>query len=470
MKINNTLWNIYVCEYQYYFVLFISFIFYSFSFINKNLLMSDPTISNYQVTYNAIDNTTNGVGIPFNYTNCPVLASCTGTSLEALYQQPVPGLNGETLENVLTDPQFHNVRILNTTATLSGTHFYECGEGSEVFLTLRDRAGTTVGSGAYIENPGNSVATNTDVIQLIVGVSGNIILGSYIIAFGIPSSAACGPYDYENVLLTFTVVVQIGICNIQSINNTQCMNYCQASGIEACLDDYKAYCLVPVVSNDPTSMRIGTDQTCYDYFSTFIPAKGSDGSIDNSLTQYCTAEFSSFDSLFLAPANQRNVCACHMPQSLYDNYIQSLFSAFPGYQAYSGLNERCFFFPCASSAFRTTDTQVCMVPQCVNVIGINDNGTFTNSNVNVTQTGGDCENITGSTAPPGTFQGGGSSGGGSGSDESFWTKYRWYIIGAIVIVVILLLIIIIVAVASGSGRSKQKKGLSTEDLLLASSL
>lgn len=63
--------------------------------------MSDPTISNYQVIYVAIDNTINGVTIPTFSNNAP------GTSLEPLYQQPVIGLNGESLEDVLINPKYH---------------------------------------------------------------------------------------------------------------------------------------------------------------------------------------------------------------------------------------------------------------------------------------------------------------------------------------------------------------------------
>jgi hypothetical protein len=307
------------------------------------------------------------------------------------------------------------------------------------------------------------------------------ILSAYSIFIRRSGGDSCLPKDWTDFSFSFVITLQVGICNVQSIDNPECVLYCNSQeGLQPCFSDYQTYCLTPTIPSNPQSIRMDKEIICQDYIAQYIGNIGPVGSIDNTLEAFCNTsqggKFRGFADLEMASTVDRNLCSCNMEQVQYENYVRDLFAAFPGYAAIPGVNDRCFYFPCASSAYKTQETgQVCPVPQCVDIVGIKNNGTFTGSRISINPQAG-CARIVGGTGAgaPGAPGAPGSPGapgapGESGTDtRTFFEKYRWYIIGAGIAIIILIIVVIIIFATRGGGDNSSKKSseLTPEELAL----
>jgi hypothetical protein len=200
------------------------------------------------------------------------------------------------------------------------------------------------------------------------------------------------PYNVTWNIHFFVNVVRN--CDMDNITSPVCVATCQADP-KLCSADYNEYCL----KGDPN--KLATD-VCKGYYSEYISIYGSTADIDSQARKYC-AKYDGFEDLF-TPSSKRNederlkditICACHLTAKdvpdpdgtvLYNRYFDNLKAKFPAFSTYAtSTQQRCLLPQCASSNFRPVGVPAsgCTVPQCVNLISIDNNGTI-NGNIKTT--------------------------------------------------------------------------------------
>ncbi len=255
-----------------------------------------------------------------------------------------------------------------------------------------------------------------------------------------------------DAILTITLTI---LCEGIGLENTVCSKYCEVrENLQVCYPDFVNYCLQPGANGQ---LVIGSSTTCQEFFKDYIADVGVDATLDTALNTYCS-KYSGFDTL-LDVNGQRNtqseidLCACNLNQTIYDNLRESLIRAFP---AYAGVpeDERCLFPECVDSPFKNTSTtQVCVVPNCINIASINNNGTVVGG-ITIRQSTGACANIVGGGGATGATGATGSNGTG---EKSFWEKYwLWIILGGGLLIVLIIVILIIIAAESGKKPKIEK--------------
>lgn len=233
-----------------------------------------------------------------------------------------------------------------------------------------------------------------------------------------------------------------------------CMSYCQAN-LQQCKAAYTDFCFTESSSNPPV-IPLTTDNACQLYFEQYYNVNGPDADIDSRISNYCQAKFpvtTCFEPLFFGSppisSFEQELCACHLSETCYQNYIDSLANQAPAFVNYirnSGIKDRCLISECASSQFPSIEIgKVCLVPACINVVNFNNNGSVGNGGVTITQDA-ECERIN-------NTGGAGGTGANPPGEQSWWDKHWiWIVVGAgLLLVLIIIIIIIIVA------ESKKKK-------------
>ena len=334
---------------------------------------SDPTIQNYSITYTPHQ---------FNPGTFPTSSQVLSYSFSDLYNAKVNGLN-QTISQILNNPAYHDVKINSINTKMTGSHGFNCSDGTNVILNLYDDKGNQVDFYNYSDRPPGTYS-GTSTISINETLLNPPILDRYTALFFVTYVTGCGFSDFVNMLLTFTVDLQVGICNAQSINNPQCVNYCITNPIN-CKNDYINYCF----SGEPKDMPIGSDAVCRN----FVQNNGPTVEFDNGLKTYCAAKYKGFGDLF-GSSNEvdKDLCACHMPEEQYQSFAQEIFKIFEGFGSI-GLIDQCLVPRCASGGFKSTiTTKTCPLPACLNIVTFNNDGTFDNSNVQINQNV-DCANI-----------------------------------------------------------------------------
>ena len=253
------------------------------------------------------------------------------------------------------------------------------------------------------------------------------------------------------LLIKMNVTLKVS-CEGNALGSIFCLNFCseQTNLINGtCFSEYQSFCLN--TNGDDGFPNIFTDDGCQEYFIDYIQAVGPKAEIDHPLETACKRKFPGVDSFEASTsATDRALCGCHLDPEIYDNLWKDLTKDYPGY-ANLGINERCAFSACASSAYPSADIVggKCNLPQCVNITSIENNGTI--GGIKVTQTTGRCANITG-----GGNGGGGDNGGGVVQNTRSWIDHHWIWIVLGVGILIVLIIIILIIVAGESHKKPQK--------------
>lgn len=446
--------------------------------------------------------------------------STTDVNISNIYSTPLE--NGFTINEILTEPQFYNKGIESITITLlCGFHDAQCNQqvffggfglntqGQNVpFYDITSTANESNPSGSVL--PSQSINDSTEFINRpwvfdassrpsdspdqniiwtqsldgiwysdnnrieyrridfaktyynirVTGTTNNRVDVIRIIA---GSSGTCNKQDYRNIQLSINVIFRADFCDILSLENNApyCISYCRSNeGLNTCFNDYNTFCLNGV-NGTP---RIVTNTTCQNFYKTRIqnPNFGPDAGLDSVLNSYCTDNFNGFRDLEDSD-NQTviDLCACNLNNELYNELTNSLRSAFPDFTDPSRINARCYYPACVLSPYKNTSTGiVCPVPNCLNIVGIRNDGTFEEVNINIDQTG-TCVDIfneggdgtDGNTGNGGNGTGNGGNGtggngtGGNGDTEdderNFFQKYWWiFLLGGILLIVVIIIIVL----------------------------
>ncbi|MEM3858100.1 MAG: hypothetical protein QW478_01695 [Candidatus Micrarchaeaceae archaeon] len=202
----------------------------------------------------------------------------------------------------------------------------------------------------------------------------------------------------KNVTLIYEVRITTTLKCVNGYLETvpQCTNYClNTSNLNNCYQDMVNWCL---------PYRIGYSNTCYKFFASYISStKTIPAAVEDGLNEYCTKFKGLGDLLSSQSTNDINLCACHMRQQQYNNFAATVLSYYPGYTSYiqtPGFVTQCLLNQCANSPFKSfATTATCNLPQCLEIVTFNNDGTFNNSNVTI-NTSSDCTKIVGKYSTP----------------------------------------------------------------------
>ena len=363
-------------------------------------------------------------------------------------------------------------------AYLSGKTIYDLRSSDEFIVSLGD--GTISYSADVTNNLGSTYFTLT-----ICGrdYSKAISAGDFVVSNEYVD-LTCNPqrigYELYNTdinydlhlmsamrwVLPVTVTVN---CTGPNLQSNVCRTVC-SSGNTDCVDDMIDHCLsagspnefvyivgtgeqVPNPEYNPNwpRLRIFDNTVCYNYFNTYYGNGNVNTEIDNILVNYCVEEYENIATIQNGGLliREKNLCACNMRDSQYENLRDSLDDQFPGLGSLVG-NSRCLFTPCVNSAFKTAGMGgVCTTPACLNIASIENDGSI-GGDVTVEQNA-ECASF------DEVVNGDGDGDGSEPPAEQSWFSRNliYIIIGAILLLAIIIIIIVIIVVASRNANSNE---------------
>lgn len=258
---------------------------------------------------------------------------------------------------------------------------------------------------------------------------------------------ACENRNVTNFTMTMVMNVSVIIpCQTGSDLQTQfCLNYCnQPDNQSLCYPQYRQFCLVE--SGSDGNINLFTNESCDTFIKQYLSTQGPQADVDNLINGAC-AQFTDVDEFNAQDTTVRDICACHLPQDIYDNLRNTLIQEFPGFQ-YVDENERCLFPQCPSSSYKISVPigRTCALPQCINIASINNNGTI-KGGAQIDQDSR-CQSAKNQT---------GNNAGQPVEETKSWLEkhWVWLVLGLGVLVV--LIIVILIILASEGNKKKPKK-------------
>jgi len=331
-----------------------------------------------------------------------------------------------------------------TSISFQGTQYYDAGSTPETTLTVRDERGNSgnITKKYRVNEVGGGFGTAVyDVVDM--ESFANIPVPDGIIISATNLCEGCSSYSLYLSQFLFSMNITVTLkCGGQDLENSICTNYCNfnADQRKNCLTPYVDYCF----GTDP---QIQNSIPCQNFFKNYNEEPGPDSRIDTAMSIYCNSKYEGFGSLFSSGDSvDIDVCACHMPEQQYENYVNEVIKLFPNFGSYlnsSGINPRCLLAQCAGSDYKTTGIgKVCNIPKCITIASFTNSGTFDGGDININQTG-NCENIKN-----------GDTGGGILPGEKSWLEkhWVWLVLGIGILVVLIIVILIVLA-----GESNKKK-------------
>lgn len=194
---------------------------------------------------------------------------------------------------------------------------------------------------------------------------------------------------------------------------------------------------------------------CFNFIGDYCKNSGGcDTKITSYLQDYCNtqypnAELDIFNTIF--DPEDYYICACNMPITNYQNYLNSLTNSQTPPLSITQ-DAECVFPPCRSSQFKPSTIDGCPGPNCFNAVVLS--GNTIDGNVQTNQNA-DCANYTsdgatsnytptqtpGKSSAPSSKSSSPNSAPSSTSSSSWFNQY-WWVILIIVIVIILIILLI----------------------------
>lgn len=291
-------------------------------------------------------------------------------------------LVGTTLNDLLQKPIYSPNYKLNIIIT--GQQYFNAGSQAQMNLLI----------GRYQQMFGITKVYNAIESGLqgtgIYNVNDTFTISPYPNAVVIwVDQSCCYPYDayYVNITMKLEITVDIS-CSGTNFNNSVCQQYCSAiETMDQCYYNVYQYCFPPNTTYE--KMPIGTNKFCQEYVANYIQTNGPTTQFDMGLQNYCQQKYKGLNDLFLrSTATDLQLCSCQMAALQYQNLEKSLFAAFPQFSDF-GLNQYCLVAQCASSPYKRSSITkaTCNLPKCLNISSFNNNGSITNTEINVIQTG-----------------------------------------------------------------------------------
>jgi hypothetical protein len=122
--------------------------------------------------------------------------------------------------------------------------------------------------------------------------------------------------------------------------------------------------------------NLTTNQGCYNYFSNTISSGKGTEQMSRVMQDYCSRNLAGKSLADFLPGStldpkDQAVCACNMPSSMYSTMRSSVTGLDPRV-ATLPTADMCLFGPCASSQFKPISSKGCPLPNCLQIININN--------------------------------------------------------------------------------------------------
>ena len=173
------------------------------------------------------------------------------------------------------------------------------------------------------------------------------------------------------------------------INSDACFTYC-SSDINRCLPTLLSQCFNMIT---PFDSKIFRSYNCYAPLQYYFSTSSNTSVADTKLIDFCGKIPGLNASTYLNYTNGsepnldnriRDICACHLPASVYTNFGSSLLNEVSFLQ---GVNPKCYFPGCgAVNLYKPSDMTGCPSTNCLNFSSITGTGVI-NGPISVSATG-----------------------------------------------------------------------------------
>ena len=309
---------------------------------------------------------------------------------KAIYSNDFNGIKNLSVENLF------NLGVIQSVTSTLQYHFSVCGGtcGTELNFNYsisyldkdkKQDSATCFVSGNMLGGAGNvgwpnSCEINNSGLSPISSVSASA-----------SDSGGCENYGLGAVSYTFTTTIIVDMkkfCKGSAFDDNVCINYCNYSENSTdCFNNALDYCFTKQNNNYPI---LDSNGHCNTFISSYINGVNNVqlGNIDNKLKTLCSSEGITPQN-YIAQSQYTDLCSCHLDDSIYTNYYNSLTKQIPAL-LYSGEGStKCLFPQCNVSKFKSSDMRgvsACPSIQCIQSASLNlsNNGTV-NGNVNISQ-------------------------------------------------------------------------------------
>jgi hypothetical protein len=210
--------------------------------------------------------------------------------------------------------------------------------------------------------------------------------------------AGSNPIEF-NTSLTIKLTLYFKEYCSDFLDSPVCINYC-LNNIDECIPGNIKYCI-----NDSQPLRskiLDGSSNCFDIVSAYYQTNPNQSQVlyDDGFSRLCSnlqvnpSNFITYTSgsNAIADSRIRQLCACHLNTSVYDNYYQNLTEKVEVLQSLNLGTKQCLFPECGTSLFRSSATignNACS-SVCLNIFNLKSDGTFIDLNINQSN---ECESI-----------------------------------------------------------------------------
>jgi (2Fe-2S) ferredoxin len=166
-----------------------------------------------------------------------------------------------------------------------------------------------------------------------------------------------------------------------NFNDPVCLKFC---------NDQPNLCIYPSISwcfnnSQPQFSRIFQNLSCKTFIKNYISSNISHSEYDRKFKEICKkleVDASNYKNYTNGTDPQldldiKNICACNLDESIYNNFYESFSSEIPSIRAANFGSKKCIFPECNTSEYKPTEIQgynVCPRIDCINVTQIDNNG------------------------------------------------------------------------------------------------
>ena len=185
-----------------------------------------------------------------------------------------------------------------------------------------------------------------------------------------------------SLTVTLTGVIR---CSGASLESALCKVFCQCTdkNCDTCYEAYSEYCF----GDDENKARNFGD-LCKDYYGKYFEIYGPKAELDENIKEYCQRKYNGqYSKTFENPNSfDAKFCACHLPDSYYENFANSVKEKYIIEESMFGYKDVCLFPICPVSPFPSINSVKCRgVGSCLNVLKFSNDGYVHGTDITINQ-------------------------------------------------------------------------------------
>lgn len=192
-----------------------------------------------------------------------------------------------------------------------------------------------------------------------------------------------------SLTVTLTGVIR---CSGASLESELCKVFCQCTdkNCDTCYEAYSEYCF----GGDGNNARNFGDKArnfrdlCKDYYGKYFEIYGPKAELDENIKEYCQRKYNGeYSKTFQNPNSfDAKFCACHLPDSYYENFANSVKKEYIIEESMFGYKDVCLFPICPVSPFPSINSVKCRgVGSCLNVLKFSNDGYVRGTDISINQ-------------------------------------------------------------------------------------